>query len=191
METHRLNRGLLENASNVVRDTFRFMTISGETLRLHWEYTIWASARVMKAASELTPEERERNFGTADKSVTGSLAHIFAADRVWLNRIQGSINPGAFISPEDRDFALLEREWAPLLERWKQWAAGLTDESVLAKVAYHDLKGNPQSTALWQIVLHVVNHGTHHRGQVSGFLRTMGKVPPALDLIAFYREKAA
>jgi uncharacterized damage-inducible protein DinB len=37
-------------------------------------------------------------------------------------------------------------------------------------------------------VLHVVNHGTHHRGQVAGFLRTMGHAPPALDLIAYYRE---
>jgi uncharacterized damage-inducible protein DinB len=40
---------------------------------------------------------------------------------------------------------------------------------------------------LWKIVLHVVNHGTHHRGQASGFLRAMGHVPPPLDLIAYYR----
>ena len=38
----------------------------------------------------------------------------------------------------------------------------------------------------WQIVMHVVNHGTHHRGAVSGFLRAMGKTPPKLDLIAYY-----
>jgi len=36
-------------------------------------------------------------------------------------------------------------------------------------------------------VLHVVNHGTHHRGQAAGFLRAMGYVPPPLDLIAYYR----
>jgi len=44
-----------------------------------------------------------------------------------------------------------------------------------------------QRTPLWQILLHVVNHATHHRGQVSGFLRAMGHTPPPLDLIAFYR----
>jgi uncharacterized damage-inducible protein DinB len=33
----------------------------------------------------------------------------------------------------------------------------------------------------------VVNHGTHHRGMVSGFLRAMGHTPPPLDLIAYYR----
>ena len=64
----------------------------------------------------------------------------------------------------------------------------LTDDSLAGICAYQDTRGNSYSSPLWQIVLHVVNHGTHHRGQVSGFLRTMGKVPPPLDLMAFYRE---
>jgi uncharacterized damage-inducible protein DinB len=55
--------------------------------------------------------------------------------------------------------------------------------------SYHDSRGNPWTTPRWKIVLHVVNHGTHHRGQVSGFLRTMGHKPPQLDLIAYYRER--
>jgi uncharacterized damage-inducible protein DinB len=40
-------------------------------------------------------------------------------------------------------------------------------------------------------LLHVVNHGTHHRGQVAGFLRSMGRKPPVLDLIAYYRQTGA
>ena len=36
---------------------------------------------------------------------------------------------------------------------------------------------------------HVVNHGTHHRGQVSGFLRTLGRTPPVIDLAYFYRRR--
>jgi len=42
---------------------------------------------------------------------------------------------------------------------------------------------------LWQVVLHAVNHGTHHRGQVSGFLRTLGHTPPVTDLSHFYRRR--
>jgi len=82
---------------------------------------------------------------------------------------------------------VLRDDWPPLLEEWRSWAADLTDESVGKRVQYKDLKGNPYETPLWQIVLHVVNHGTHHRGQVSGFLRTMGHTPPPLDLMAYYR----
>jgi uncharacterized damage-inducible protein DinB len=50
------------------------------------------------------------------------------------------------------------------------------------------MKGRPWKQPLWQLVLHVVNHGTHHRGQVSGFLRSLGHTPPILDPIYFYRE---
>lgn len=163
------------------------MTTSAQTLRTHLAYTTWATARLLAAAAELSPEEQTRDFGTADKSVVGTLAHIFAADRVWMARVHGR-PPGKFITPEDRDLALLQREWPALLELWKGWGASLTDESVAMAITYQDTKGNTWSSPLWQIVLHVVNHGTHHRGQVSGFLRAMGHVPPPLDLIAYYRE---
>jgi uncharacterized damage-inducible protein DinB len=164
------------------------MIVSADTLRTHLDYTTWATERLLDAAAKLTPEELTRDFGTADKSVVGTLAHAFAADRVWMSRIQGK-PPGKFITPEDRDLAVLRREWPALLQAWKEWAAGLTDENVSAMASYQDLKGNAWTTPLWQIVLHVVNHGTHHRGQVSGFLRAMGHVPPPLDLMAYYRER--
>jgi uncharacterized damage-inducible protein DinB len=114
--------------------------------------------------------------------------HIYAADRIWLGRIQGN-PPARFIDPEtDLHFPVLENDWPALHERWRQWSAALDGNSIEARIPYKDLKGNPYETPLWQIVLHVVNHATHHRGQVSGFLRAMGQHPPPLDLIAYYRQ---
>ena len=141
---------------------------------------------MLEAASKLSEEELRRDFKTADKNVAGTLAHAFAADRVWLGRIQGD-PPATFIDDKDRQLATLGTEWPALQQRWKQWAAPLSDQDVLEKISYKDLKGNPYQTPLWQILLHVVNHATHHRGQASGFLRAMGHTPPPLDLIAFYR----
>jgi uncharacterized damage-inducible protein DinB len=163
------------------------MTVNVGTLRMHLDYTTWASGRLLEAAGKLSPEELARDFGTADKSVTGTLAHVYAADRIWMARIDGK-PPAPFITPEDRDLAVLNRDWPALLEVWKQWAAGLSDETLATAAAYKDLKGNAYTTPYWQIILHVVNHGTHHRGQVSGFLRAMGHVPPPLDLMAYYRH---
>jgi uncharacterized damage-inducible protein DinB len=165
------------------------MTVSASTLRQHLDYSAWASARLLDAAASLTPEERERDFGTADKSILGTMAHTFGADRVWLARIHGT--PQAFLSPEDREFDRLRTAWPAVYSGWRDWAAGLTDDSVLEVLSYHDLKGNPWSTPVWQIVLHVVNHATHHRGQAAGFIRSLGRVPPPLDLIAYYRSLGA
>ena len=141
---------------------------------------------MLEAASKLTEEDLHRDFKTADKNVVGTLAHAFAADRVWLGRIQGNPPPG-FIDDQDRQLGTLQKEWPALQQRWKQWSGPLSDQDVLKKISYKDLKGNPYETPLWQILLHVVNHATHHRGQAAGFLRAMGHTPPPLDLIAFYR----
>jgi uncharacterized damage-inducible protein DinB len=165
------------------------MSISADTFRLHIAYATWATNRLLDAAAKLTPEELTRDFGSSEKSVAGTLAHIYAADRVWMGRIQG-VNPKLYVNDEDRDLAVLSRAWPALLTQWKTWAAAVIDESVHNQVDYTDARGNPHRTPQWQIVLHVVNHGTHHRGQVSGFLRAMGKTPPPLDLMAFYRELA-
>ncbi|SPE42806.1 putative DinB family protein [Candidatus Sulfopaludibacter sp. SbA3] len=162
------------------------MSVSADALRTHIEYTAWASQRLVQTAGELNEEELNRDFGTADGSVLGTLVHTFAADRLWLSRLSGSPHPG-FITPADRYLSVLQNHWPILHQRWREWAVGLTDDKARELLSYTDMKGRLWSEPLWQLVLHVVNHGTHHRGQVAGFLRSMGHTPPATDLIYFYR----
>jgi uncharacterized damage-inducible protein DinB len=163
------------------------MAVSADTLRLHLDYHAWASRRLLDTADKLTPAELSRDFKTSDKNVLETLAHIFGADRIWLARVKGE-SPTTLLAPEDRHLGVLIEQWPAIQQRWKEWAAPLSDQNVQARIPYRDLKGNAWEQPLWQILLHVVNHGTHHRGQVSGFLRAMGHNPQPLDLIAFYRE---
>ena len=162
------------------------MSLPPLVLQDHIGYTAWASARLLQAAKELGPEELERDFLTADKSVLGTLLHIYFADRLWLARIKGEPFPG-MLTDEERTLAHLQTAWPELYERWREWAASLTGESPAREVTYRDLKQNQWKQPLWQIILHVVNHGSHHRGQVSGFMRSMGHTPPPLDLAAYHR----
>jgi len=159
-----------------------------EVLKTHIRYSAWASARLVEAAGALSQEELDRDFGTADKSVLGTLTHVFGADRLWLKRLRGETS--RFLSPEDYRMEALRTEWPAVMRGWEEWVSGLTNAAVNNIASYHDMAGNPHRTPLWQIVLHVVNHGTHHRGQAAGFLRAMGHKPPALDLIAYYRSLA-
>jgi uncharacterized damage-inducible protein DinB len=163
------------------------MAVPADTLRLHLDYHAWASRHLIDATGQLTPEELSRDFKTSDKNVLETLAHVFGADRIWLARVNGE-SPTTFLSPEDRQLGALTRQWPAIHQHWKEWAAPLSDQNVQTKIAYRDIQGQPWEQPLWQIMLHVVNHGTHHRGQASGFLRAMGHNPPPLDLIRFYRE---
>jgi len=162
------------------------VSISVAALRSHLGYTAWASRALVEAAGRLSHEELTRDFGTADKSVLGTLVHIFGADRVWLARLRGEPQPRN-TTDADYSLAVLENDWQAIHEGWRQWAAGLAEGDTSRLVSYSDLRGNPWRQPLWHLVLHVVNHGTHHRGQVSGFLRAMGHVPPKLDLTQYYR----
>jgi uncharacterized damage-inducible protein DinB len=164
------------------------IVISAAALQTHLAYSVWASTRLVTAAAELSPQELTHDFKTADQSVVRTLAHIFAADRVWLGRIR-HCPPATFITDHDRQLSVLQDEWPGVQAGWMQWAAELTDEAVSADLTYHDLKGRARTQPIYQIILHVVNHGSHHRGQVSGFLRALGRTPPPLDLIVYYREK--
>ncbi len=162
------------------------MPVSADTLRLQLDYSAWASQRLMDAAAKLSTEELTRDFKTADKTVLDTLVHVYAADRIWLTRVLGE-QRATFIDPEDRDLTLLQTEWPALHHRWKLWLHDLNDDDVLRVIEYKDTKGRAYSQPAWHILLHLVNHGTHHRGQVSGFLRAMDRTPPPLDLIAYYR----
>jgi uncharacterized damage-inducible protein DinB len=166
----------------------RGMPVPATVLQDHLAYTEWASRRLVDAAARLTHEELTRDFHTADRSILGTLVHVFAADRVWLDRVS-NVPRAAFTTEADYHMSVLQNDWPALLERWQRWAAGLTDESAKTVLNYSDMKGNPWSQSLWRIVLHVVNHGTHHRGQAAGFIRMLGYAPPPLDLIAYYREQ--
>jgi uncharacterized damage-inducible protein DinB len=160
--------------------------LSVEALRSHLGYTAWASRALVEAAGRISHEELTRDFGSADKSILGTLVHIFGADRIWLARLRGEPQP-AYLTDADYSLAVLQNEWPAIHEGWHAWAAGLTDGDARRLVSYTDLRGNPWRQPLWQLVVHVVNHGTHHRGQVSGFLRAMGHKPPVLDLVYYYR----
>jgi GNAT superfamily N-acetyltransferase len=67
------------------------------------------------------------------------------------------------------------------------------DEAGLQRVVpYHNLAGVAGESAMWEMLAHVVNHATYHRGQVTTLLRQLGATPPAsMDLIAYYRASAA
>lgn len=165
------------------------MTTLRQLIRNHLEYSIWATDRILNAASELTPEQRERDFSTATGSVRGTLSHILQSERMWLRRIQeGSPSIPRTIAGDEKWDCLLER-WPSIHHAWQDWASRLSDEEAETVIDYTDLKGEPQRRPAWQIAFHVVNHATHHRGQVSGFIRALGKTPPPLDFIVFVREQ--
>lgn len=165
------------------------MLVPADLVRAHIAYSAWASDRLVEVAGALTGEELTRDFRTADKSVLGTLVHVFGADRVWLARLKGG-PADRYLTPEDYNLRVLQEDWPALYRQWISWAEGLTDADCAEERSYSDMKGNPWRHPVGLLVLHVVNHASHHRGQVSGFLRSMGHPPPSVDLVYYHRTLA-
>jgi len=158
-----------------------------QLLRYQLDFTTWAAERMLKAVAGLTPEELSQDFKTADKSILGTLTHIYRAERVWLMRLQDK--KVDFRVEGDDTLAALQKNWPELRSGWADWARALSEEAAAADFKYSDLKGNAWMQPVWTIVLHVVNHSSHHRGQAIGFMRALGYTPPNVDLITFSRER--
>jgi uncharacterized damage-inducible protein DinB len=162
-----------------------------EDFCLLYEYNSWANRRSLDACSTLSDEQFTRDIGSSFRSVRDTLSHVCEVEWLWLERWHGrsasSLRPAS-------DFPTLES----LRRRWQEVETGLIGyvdalkaEDIARVIEHKTTKGVPQAAPLWQMLQHLVNHGTYHRGQVATMLRQLGVTPNSSDLIFFYRERAA
>jgi uncharacterized damage-inducible protein DinB len=156
------------------------------TLVTHLDYTLWASAKLLDAATRLTPEQLRQDLQVSHRSVLETLQHIYYADRVWLARLRGeSIG---FADPEPGpSLNDLKERWPAVIAGLRAYVEGETDLTSL--LTARRLNGDTFTMPRWKVLLHIVNHATLHRGQVMAMLRQLGHVPPATDLFYFYLQQ--
>ncbi len=161
-----------------------------DDLRLLINYHYWARDQVLDAVSAITPQQFTRPMGNSFSSVRDTVAHICAAERIWITRLKGETPQGLQKPDRFPDVDAARSEWAELECEMREQLARLGPEDVERTIEYQDLRGKDQSDVLWQILQHLVNHGTYHRGQITTMLRQLDAAPPkSMDLIAFYRER--
>jgi uncharacterized damage-inducible protein DinB len=157
-------------------------------LVLQVRYSVWATRRVLEAARVLDDEELRRGLGSSYGGVHGTLVHIFQADSIWFDRLHGNSTGGLATYEPDPDFAVFSQRWLAVLDRWVGWAELLDGAGWDRIVDYRNIKGEADSQPAWRIALHVVNHASYHRGQVTTMLRQLGREPVGTDLMAYYRS---
>lgn len=155
------------------------------------DYHYWARDRILDAAAPLTPEQFTRDLGSSFKSVRDTLSHIYGAEWVWHSRWLGTSPTALPDSSQFTDVATIRARWSDLEQQVRGFLTALGEEGLSRPFDYRSLGGLPARTVFWQMVQHIVNHGSYHRGQATTMLRQLG-APPAkgMDLILFYRERA-
>lgn len=158
-------------------------------LRSLLDYHYWARDRLLTAVAPLPPEQFTRDMGNSFRSVRDTLVHVYSAEWAWYQRWIG-ISPTVHLPVEDYpDLAAVRTAWESHEAKVRHLVAGLGEEGVDRMCDYRLFSGVEATSTFGEMIRHVVNHATYHRGQVTTMLRQMGAAPPAsLDLITFYRE---
>jgi uncharacterized damage-inducible protein DinB len=158
-----------------------------DDLRSLYTYNAWANARFFEAIEGLDETRRTAPLESSFPSVIATLGHIVGAEWIWLSRWQGT-SPSGF--PDWLQAPTLE-DLRSRLSRVESdratYLAGLAEADLQRPVAYRTLDGTAHSTRLLDLLLHLVNHSTYHRGQVTTLLRQAGGAPPATDYVVYTR----
>jgi uncharacterized damage-inducible protein DinB len=165
------------------------MSIAKELLTTQFDYSQHATKLLLELCAKLTPQELELDRKSSHGGILGTLQHIFYADRVWLSRFRGA--PVAFRNEgENPSLTELTQSWPPILDGFKDYIQFTEQPTLLEEFTYTNLAGKKITIVRYQALLHVVNHSTHHRGQVVTMLRQAGHTPPVTDLLYYYLDSA-
>jgi uncharacterized damage-inducible protein DinB len=152
-------------------------------------YNRWANAILYAAAMDLPDEAYRRAAGVFFGSLHGTLNHLLTIDRLWLRRLTAEgDHPDRLNAIIHYDLADLARARVAEDERLIAVVSGYDDADLDRLHPYQTTRGQPQAQRLADILLHLFNHQTHHRGQAHAcYSIVTGAEPPSLDLLAFQR----
>ncbi|SDO02822.1 DinB family protein [Pseudomonas jinjuensis] len=153
-------------------------------------YHQWAYERILGALAPVDDADYRAERGLFFGSLHGTLNHLAMVDRIWLGRVTGQ--PWQF-ERLDSEVAHERDELAAYLAEgmaeWKDWLAKQDDTSLRLPLDYRNMAGQDLRQSLLDVIQHLVNHGTHHRGQMSAALTALGQPAPMLDYIYFLPER--
>ncbi|MHA1600429.1 MAG: DinB family protein [Alphaproteobacteria bacterium] len=152
-------------------------------------YNAWANHRLYEAVAQVPDAHYHEDRGAFFGSLHGTLNHILVGDRAWLHRITGNGTPPASLDQIlYGDFASLRQARIAEDERIIRVVGGLDAARLAGTITYRNMRGDHMEQQLAEVLAHVFNHQTHHRGQAHTLVSQLGYEAPALDLVYFVRE---
>lgn len=158
----------------------------GDILGLY-RFNEWANGRLMGVARTLPDEALSRDLGGSFRTLRDVVGHIVAAEWLWLERWRG-VSPALPDWVGSGSLSLLLDRLAEVEARRAVYLQGLSESALDSELSFRYVSGAPGAHVLGDLLVHVVNHSTYHRGQVASMLRQVGAVPPSTDFVVFKAE---
>lgn len=153
-------------------------------------YNIWANQKILEVILTLPEEKQKQELPSSFKSLYATVLHMWNAESVWWQRMKLQER---FISPFETfkgSMQELANESLQQNQQWFDWVNNAIDAALDHVFQYQTARKEQFKQPIYQMLLHVFNHGTYHRGQLINMLRQLGvdKLPQT-DFIVWSRNK--
>jgi len=153
-------------------------------------YNIWANQLLLDTINQLTEEQQTQELPSSFKSLYKTILHMLDAESLWWQRMKLQER---FNRPSD-DFSGDMKELSHNLlhqnRQWHEWVNNANEHQLEHVFLYQNSKREQFKQPIYQMLVHMFNHGTYHRGQLVNMLRQVGaeKVPKT-DFIEWSRRR--
>jgi uncharacterized damage-inducible protein DinB len=149
----------------------------------------WANQIFFDALKQFPAEQYGRDLQSSHGGIHGTLAHLVGAEQGWLSRWRQqpgtATNVRQLISLTD-----LRAYWESVCTEMTQFLDSLDDQKLQDTLTTQSMSGLVTVT-YWQMIQHVVDHSSYHRGQIVTMLCQLGVTPPSAGMMRFHRERRA
>jgi len=157
--------------------------------RMLVRYNAWADKVLHAAVAALPAGEAEKPRQSVFKSMAHTLNHVYVIDRIFQAHLEGREHGYKARNTETHPpLAELARQQQEIDDWYIRWADGLGDAALGEKVNFTFVGGGEGVMTRGEILLHIVNHTTYHRGFVADFFYQVPARPPTTDLTVFLRD---
>lgn len=162
-----------------------------ELLASYSKFNLWANKKICDFVLTLSNEQLEKEIISSFPSVKATLLHVWDAQQIWLHRLQGTtmtdVPSKMFKGTADELSEGILKTSQELID----FVESCGDNFLLSPLDYKNRAGQEFRNRIGDIIQHVVNHGTYHRGQVITMFRQLGFTKLfSTDYIAFCREES-
>ncbi|TGL86261.1 damage-inducible protein [Leptospira congkakensis] len=153
-------------------------------------YHIWATNLLYESIDTISDTDYKKDVGLFFKSIHGTLNHLLLVEKVWYSRLVGEIYIPTSLGEEiEHNRQTLKTRMIQSLELWESWLTGLDNSLWNTIFRYKTMRGFEAELIFSDVVQHNFNHRTHHRGQITAAITSLGGKSPEIDFVYYLQTK--
>lgn len=153
-------------------------------------YNCWANQKIFDCINTCSGNEVNQEINSSFTSIYKTIQHMWLAEDIWWQRLKLVEQLDLSVEKFDGSFAELLKNYTQRSATIAAWVDNATEVQLAHVFAFQNTKKEQFKQPVYEVLLHVFNHGTYHRGQLVTMLRQLGveKIPPT-DFTIYCRKK--